>query len=66
MTADVILVNGRIATLDRSRPTADAVAIEHGKFIAVGNEDEIRRYGKPRTRVIDLKRRRVVDVDAHA
>ncbi|HEY6641519.1 amidohydrolase [Povalibacter sp.] len=67
MTADVILVNGRISTLDRIRPSAEAVAIAQGKFIAVGAEDEIRRHANASTRVIDLRRRRVIPglIDSH-
>jgi len=31
--ADLILHNGRLTTLDRSNPTATAVAIQEGKFV---------------------------------
>ena len=67
MTADVILINGRFSTLDRTKPSAEAVAIGQGKFIAVGSENEIRGYAKPSTPVIDLRRRRVIPglIDSH-
>ena len=32
----LILVNGKFATLDKSKPQADAVAIRDGRFVAVG------------------------------
>ena len=42
MTADVILVNGRFATLDPAIPDPQAVAITGGKFSGVGTEQEVR------------------------
>ena len=40
--ADLILFNGRIATQDQRRPTALAVAIKDGKFVAVGDDNDAR------------------------
>ena len=37
-----ILYNARIYTLDVFRPVASAIAIEHGRVVAVGEADEIR------------------------
>jgi hypothetical protein len=54
----LILHRGRFTTLDRSNPTASAVAIKDGKFSAVGTDDEIMPLAGPNTRVIDLKGRR--------
>lgn len=53
------LVNGRITTLDRFNPEANAVLIENGLFTAVGSDEEIRRRAAPGTTVIDLGKRRV-------
>jgi predicted amidohydrolase YtcJ len=39
--ADLVLVNGKITTLDRTNPQASAVAIRDGRFQAVGAEREI-------------------------
>ncbi|MBS0370124.1 MAG: amidohydrolase [Proteobacteria bacterium] len=66
-TADVILRNGRFTTLDTSKPTASAVAIKDGKFLAVGDDAEILPFTAPGTRVIDLKGRSVLPglVDNH-
>ena len=65
--ADLILVRGLFATLDRSRPSANAVAIKDGKFLAVGREDEVIPFSGPDTRTIDLKGRRVLPglIDNH-
>ena len=66
---DLILVNGRFATLDRSNPQADAVAIADGKFIAVGTKQEVMALADPgaNVTVIDLKGRRAIPglIDSH-
>src|SRR4051794_28095124 len=54
---DVILVNGKFTTLDRANPTATAVAVHGGRFVRVGNDQEVTRLAGPATRVIDLKGR---------
>jgi predicted amidohydrolase YtcJ len=58
--ADLVLVNGRIVTVDRYFSIKQAVAIKDGKFLAVGSNDEIRRFAAPNTRTIDLKGRTVL------
>lgn len=60
MTADVILHSGLITTLDRTKPTASAAAIKDGVFLAVGGEVEVMAHAGPKTKIIDLKGRRVV------
>jgi len=64
---DLILYNGRVTTLDRSNPTATAVAIKDGKFAAVGTDVEVLLLAGSSTRVIDLKGRRVLPglIDNH-
>lgn len=66
-TADVILRNGRIATLDKRKPLAGAVAVKDGRFLAVGEEAEIMALAGPATRVVDLKGRRALPglIDNH-
>jgi predicted amidohydrolase YtcJ len=67
MTADVILVNGRFATLDPANPDPHAVAITAGRFSGVGTEQDIRAFAGPATQVIDLKGRRAIPglIDSH-
>jgi predicted amidohydrolase YtcJ len=64
---DLILYNARFTTLDRSNPTAAAVAIKDGKFAAVGGNVEILPLAGASTRTIDLKGRRVLPglIDNH-
>ncbi|MET8976389.1 amidohydrolase [Streptomyces sp. NPDC004539] len=59
-TADVILVNGRVTTLDRAKSSVSALAVRDGRVLATGGDAEIRRFAGRGTRVIDLRGRRVV------
>jgi len=54
---DLILTNGKFTTLDRAKPQASAVAIEDGRFTAVGEAREVMPLAGPNTKVIDLKGR---------
>jgi predicted amidohydrolase YtcJ len=65
--ADLILLNGKITTLDRQNPQVQAVAVRDGRFQAVGDERDIVGLAGPRTKRIDLKGRRVVPglIDSH-
>ncbi|OHV78675.1 amidohydrolase [Rhizobium sp. LCM 4573] len=60
MIPDLVLFNARITTLDRAKPNASAVAVADGQFVAVGDEREIVAMAGPKTRMIDLKGRRVL------
>jgi len=64
---DLILHRGLFATLDRANPTASAVAIEGGKFSAVGHDREVLPLAGEHTRIIDLKGKRVLPglIDNH-
>jgi predicted amidohydrolase YtcJ len=53
-TADLILVNGRIYTLDPAKPWAEAVAITGDRLSAVGSAADVRALTGPGTRTIDL------------
>jgi predicted amidohydrolase YtcJ len=57
---DTILFNGRITTLDPSRPTATAVAIKEGLFAAVGDDRDIMARRQAKTTAIDLHGRTVI------
>jgi predicted amidohydrolase YtcJ len=64
---DLVLHRGLITTLDRSRPTAAAVAIKQGVFCAVGEDREVLPLAGPTTRMVDLQGRRVLPglIDNH-
>src|SRR5713101_8142230 len=65
--ADVILHHGKVTTLDRSNPTATAVAIRDGRFVRVGAGADVLPLAGSATKVIDLKGRRVLPglIDNH-
>ncbi|MFU2028653.1 amidohydrolase [Bacillus wiedmannii] len=56
---DMILYNGKIATLDPSQPEVSAIAITDGLITAVGG-DEILHSATEKTKKIDLKRKRAI------
>jgi predicted amidohydrolase YtcJ len=58
--ADLVVLNARIHTLNPATPTATAVAIRAGVFVAVGSDADIRRHAGPNTRTIDAAGRTVV------
>jgi predicted amidohydrolase YtcJ len=52
--ADLVLMGGRIVTVDDSHPEATSLAARAGKLVAVGSDREIDRFIGPDTEVIDL------------
>ncbi len=65
--ADLILINARIATMDTERPSASALAIREGRFVAVGDESTVLPRRGSRTKVIDADGRTVIPglIDSH-
>jgi predicted amidohydrolase YtcJ len=60
LPADLILLHGRLATLDERRPLASAAAISNERFVAVGTDAEVMAYQGEKTRVIDVGGRTVI------
>ena len=54
---DLILVNGRVLTMNRSDTVAEAVAIKDDRILAVGSTREIEALAGSRTERIDLRGR---------
>ncbi|MEN3039138.1 MAG: amidohydrolase [Candidatus Kryptonium sp.] len=65
--ADLIFINGKIWTVDKAKPIAQAVAVLGDKIIAVGSNSEIKKYSGKNTQVIDLKGRLMLPgfIDGH-
>lgn len=65
--ADLVLVNGRVLTVDAADSVAQAVAITGGKIVAVGTSDQIRARVGSQTQVIDLRGRAATPglIDTH-
>ncbi|MDX2412153.1 MAG: amidohydrolase [Woeseiaceae bacterium] len=55
LSADRILVNGNILTVDAQDTVAEAIAIRDGRIIAVGENEEIQALAGPDTDRIDLQ-----------
>jgi predicted amidohydrolase YtcJ len=53
--ADVIFHNGTVITIDKERPTAEAVAIKGQQIQAVGTEEKVMAYRNADTVVVDLQ-----------
>jgi len=66
--ADLILLGGKIVTLDPDRPEARALAARAGQIVAVGSDAEIARFRGPSTEVIDLEGRLAIPgfIESHA
>jgi predicted amidohydrolase YtcJ len=62
-------LNGNIYTMDAQQPRAQAIAIDtsSSRIVAVGSDDEVRRYGGQHSETIDLRGRTMLPgfIDAH-
>ncbi|HPT21628.1 MAG TPA: amidohydrolase [Bacteroidales bacterium] len=66
--ADLVIINGKVLTIDETNPSAEAVAIKGDRIIAVGTTKKISALiNKDYTKVIDAGGRRVLPGfnDAH-
>src|SRR5437667_12856646 len=58
--ADLVLINGKIVTVDPKFAIHRTLAIKDGHFAAVGTEREARLWTGPGTRVVNLGGRTVI------
>ena len=67
MHADLLLLNGRIITMENRKPTAQGLAIAGDRILLVGDDAALRDTQGPGTEVIDLDGRAVLPgfIDAH-
>jgi predicted amidohydrolase YtcJ len=67
LNATLEILNANVITLNYEQPRVEAVAVQNGKIIAVGSNQEIRKYIDKETKVIDAKNKTVVPgfVDCH-
>ena len=56
-TADLVLTDGKIVTLDNDHGTVEALAAAGDTILAVGSSAEVEAHTGPETRVIDLEGR---------
>jgi len=66
-SADIIVHNANVITVDPTRPRARLVAIKGNKILAVDSRDDPERYRGPQTRLINCRGRTVIPGfnDAH-
>jgi predicted amidohydrolase YtcJ len=55
LPADVLLLHGRVYTVDARQPWAQAVAVRGERIVAVGSDAGLAPLQGPKTQVIDLK-----------
>lgn len=55
-----LYTRGKVTTMRPGATDATAFAVENGRFVAVGSDDEILRLRQPDAPVIDLQQRRVI------
>ncbi|MDZ7332020.1 MAG: amidohydrolase [candidate division KSB1 bacterium] len=53
--ADLVLLNGKIITLEEAMPEAQALAARGDIIVAVGSNEQMKRFVSSETRVIDLR-----------
>src|SRR5882672_943377 len=65
---DLVLINGKILTMDASSSIAEAIAVRDGKILAVGSSASIKALIGTQTRVFDVTGKTVVPglIDTHA
>ncbi|MCH8987231.1 MAG: amidohydrolase [Chloroflexi bacterium] len=65
--AETVIKNANIITMDSERPTAQALAMTHGRFLGVGSNEDIEGLVGPGTKVLDLGGKTVLPgfIDAH-
>ncbi len=66
--ADLVILNGKVLTIDSENPGAEAIAISGERIIAVGSSEKIKKYiEKGKTEIIDARGRFVIPGfnDAH-
>jgi predicted amidohydrolase YtcJ len=66
-SVDLILINGKIVTVDKKFTIAEAVAIKNDRIVAVGTSNKIKKLAGNQTKTIDLKGKTVIPglIDSH-
>ncbi len=67
-SADMILKNANVITMNKQQPQAQALAIKDGTIIEVGSNDEVQALTSKDTKIINLHGKTVVPglIDTHA
>jgi len=67
-TADLVIKNGKVITVDEDFSIHQAIAVKGNKIVAVGSNEQIDKYIGRKTKVLDLKGKTLLPGinDAHA
>lgn len=67
-TADLVLIGGKVVTVDENNSVTQALAVKGDKILALGSNEEIRRLVDSKTKVIDLQGQTAIPgfIDGHA
>lgn len=67
LSADIVLINANVKTMNPNQPSADAVAITKNKIAKVGSTQQMKQLIGSNTQVIDLKGKTVLPglIDTH-
>ncbi len=65
---DLVLINGKVLTMDNRSSVVEALAVLDGKILATGSNASVKAIASPQTRVLDLAGKTVVPglIDTHA
>src|ERR1700754_274174 len=66
--ADLVLIHGKVLTVDAKDSIAQAIAIRDGRILAVGSDTQVLALAGPKTSVIDLHGRTATPglIDTHS
>jgi predicted amidohydrolase YtcJ len=53
LAADLVVINANVRTMDKAKPTAEAIAVKGRKIFFVGTNDEIKKFIASNTKTID-------------
>lgn len=59
-TADFVIQNAHVVTVNPNQPTAEAIAVNGDKIILIGKNQEAKKFIGPQTRVIDARGKTVM------
>jgi predicted amidohydrolase YtcJ len=68
VTADLVLVDGKVHTMEPAKPMAKGIAFGGGRILAVGTNAQAEKWAGTKTRIVELAGKVVVPgfIDAHA
>ena len=65
--ADLVILNGKVVTVDRKNSIVEGVAVKDGRVVKVGGSKEVKALASKNARVIDLKGKTMLPgfIDTH-